>query len=442
MRSLTTVLLVLLVGFTGMLTTAPAASARTEGALLVIMDVSGSMGDRDASRTTLIQGARNAVAALVDKAPADAAIGLRLYGSEYAGNSKATGCTDTRLAVPIGPASSTGPKITKAIDAAKPTGFTPIGYSLTQAAGDFGPEGKRAIVLVSDGEDTCGNPPPCDAAKKLASRGIDVRVDTVGLALDKNAKAREQLECVAKATGGTYVPAADAADLATQLTAVSSRAIQRFRTSGTPITGGPAQIQATPIKPNTTYTDDILNGESRWYSFPVTTGQPIKATVTDDGTKDYGCCLVLKMLDANGGGLGSDNDYSHQTANTLQVNNPEVDKGQTYYLQVQLNDTTSKKKYGALQYQLTVNAGKVIATPSATPTQTPTTSASPSPTATDTASAAPTTEPSTSPDTASSTNTTGGRGALWTVIGILAAAVAALTAALIVSRRRPKLSGS
>ena len=218
-----------------------------DGSLLVIMDVSGSM-----ERTEI---------------PAQAQVGLRLYGSTYAGDDKAVGCRDTRLVVPIGDFSGTGPRVVDAIRKARPTGFTPIGHALTEAAGDFGPEGQRAIVMVSDGEDTCGRPSPCEAAKELERSGIDVRVDTVGLFLQDNAKARQQLQCVADVTGGTYVSAVDTATLVEQLSDLSTRAIEGFVAAGEKIDGGPAQIQATPIQPGTAYVDDIVNGEARWYSF-------------------------------------------------------------------------------------------------------------------------------------------------------------------------------
>ena len=57
------------------------------------------------------------------------------------------------------------------------------------------------MVLITDGEDTC-NADPCDVARGIASQGIHLVIDTLGLIPD--AKTRDQLSCIAEATGGTY----------------------------------------------------------------------------------------------------------------------------------------------------------------------------------------------------------------------------------------------
>ena len=90
-----------------------------------------------------------------------------------------------------------------AVDAAKAQGYTPIAYSLGQAANDFPADAKeRVIVLVSDGKETCQGDPVV-AAKALAAKGITVH--TVGFIVDT--AARGQLQAIAQATGGTYFDA-------------------------------------------------------------------------------------------------------------------------------------------------------------------------------------------------------------------------------------------
>ncbi len=59
-----------------------------------------------------------------------------------------------------------------------------------------------AIVLITDGEDTCAPLDPCEVAREIAAKGIHLTIDTLGLV--PNAKIREQLSCIAEATGGTY----------------------------------------------------------------------------------------------------------------------------------------------------------------------------------------------------------------------------------------------
>ncbi|WP_369145297.1 hypothetical protein [Streptomyces sp. R44] len=102
--------------------------------------------------------------------------GLRVYGAD-----RTSGCTDTRLAKPVAPLDRAGLKA--AVAALTPKGDTPIGLSLRKAAEDLPapPPGAitiRTILLISDGEDTCGTPQPCEVAAELAHQGIGLRIDT------------------------------------------------------------------------------------------------------------------------------------------------------------------------------------------------------------------------------------------------------------------------
>src|SRR5690606_40031567 len=101
------------------------------------------------------------------------------------------------------------------VDGLQASGFTPIGRSLQAAVDDLPPEGRRTVVLVSDGIDTCAPPRACDVARQIVADGVELRVEAVGFQVD--AAAAEELRCIAEATGGTYRPADDAADLAREL---------------------------------------------------------------------------------------------------------------------------------------------------------------------------------------------------------------------------------
>lgn len=419
----------------GLMTSTASAAPAEEGSgqLLVILDVSGSMERKDASGTTLMDGAREAVRSFVESVPGETEIGLRLYGSQYAGDAEAQGCTDTELAVPIAAASDSGGSIVAAVDRAKPTGFTPIGYSLTQAAADFSAEGARSIVLVSDGEDTCGKPSPCKAARKLARDGIEVRVDTVGLFLQDDAAAREQLECIADATGGTYVPADDTAALTEQLGAVSSRAIARFQAAGEAIVGGASQVVAAPIEAGTSYVDDVVKGEARWYAIDLEVGQKLVVTSTDDGTAEYGCCLVYWLRTPAGGRLDHWNGYSAGTATTavVEVSDDEgVDEAGTHYFNVVLDDSTADEEYGAVEYQFTAEVSDVVA---------PSETSSPSDTASAAAPESPSASPSESTADVSAADSDSGDGVpavLWVLIGLLLLAVLGLGVLVVMLMRK------
>ena len=169
--------------------------------ILVILDASGSMNAALPGGETRVEVARRAVKGVASFIPAEAQLSLRLYGSQSPREDK--NCEDTNIAVPFAAASASGGLIEAAVDGATAQGYTPIAYSLEQAANDFPADAKeRIIVLVSDGKETCQGDPTV-AAKALAAKGITVH--TVGFIVDT--AARGQLQAIAKATGGTYFDA-------------------------------------------------------------------------------------------------------------------------------------------------------------------------------------------------------------------------------------------
>ena len=169
--------------------------------VLLILDGSGSMNAKLPNGETRIAVAQRAIKGVAGFVPGQAQLSLRMYGAQSAASQK--NCQDTHLAVPFGTASANGVPITAAVDGAKAQGYTPIAYSLDQAANDFPAEAKeRVIVLVSDGKETCQGDPVV-AAKALAGKNITVH--TVGFIVDT--AARGQLQAIARATGGTYFDA-------------------------------------------------------------------------------------------------------------------------------------------------------------------------------------------------------------------------------------------
>jgi hypothetical protein len=169
--------------------------------VLLILDASGSMNAKLPNGETRIEVARRAVKGVATLVPGKAQVSLRLYGAQSPSREK--NCQDTHLAVPFAQAETNGPPISSTVDGIKAQGYTPIGYSLGQAADDFPATAKeRVIVLVSDGKETCQGDPVV-AAKALGTKGITVH--TVGFVVDT--AARGQLQTIAKATGGTYFDA-------------------------------------------------------------------------------------------------------------------------------------------------------------------------------------------------------------------------------------------
>lgn len=159
------------------------------------------------------------------------------------------------------------------VQALKPVGMTPIGRSLQAAAADLGDSGPRRIILVSDGEDTCAPPSPCQVARELNGAGVDLVIDTVGLKV--GAATKRELTCIAHATKGTYVDVGDADELADRLDQSVKRALTPYAQSGTKTSGGKDCPSASTLAPGQ-YLDKIRNGESRWYKVVLRPGQSLR----------------------------------------------------------------------------------------------------------------------------------------------------------------------
>lgn len=242
---------------------AASAGEQADNSLLLLLDASGSMREGAGGGRTRIQAAKSALRDLVAELPASSDVGLRVYGA-----TKDTGCDDTTLVAPVRPLDRAG--LRRAIDRFQPRGDTPIGASLRAAAKDLrDAPGRRTVVLVSDGEDTCAPPEPCEVAEELAAQGLDLRVEAIGFQV--GAAARRQLACIAKATGGSYFDAPDAGALTAQLQALSLRAFRPFRPTGAPVEGAADAAAAPELTPGA-WVDDLAPGESKFYRLDVPDG--------------------------------------------------------------------------------------------------------------------------------------------------------------------------
>ena len=103
-----------------------------ERSVLLILDASGSMNAKLPNGETRIAVAQRAIKGVAGFIPAQAQLSLRMYGAQSVSREK--NCQDTHLAVPFGAASAAGSAITTTVNDVKAQGYTPIAYSLEQAA--------------------------------------------------------------------------------------------------------------------------------------------------------------------------------------------------------------------------------------------------------------------------------------------------------------------
>ncbi|MCM3266876.1 VWA domain-containing protein [Streptomyces thermoviolaceus] len=263
----------------------------------LVLDVSGSMRTRDIDGGSRMAAAKQAFNEVLDATPKEVQLGIRTLGANYPGDDRLTGCKDTELLYPVGPLDRTEAKT--AVATLVPTGWTPIGPALQKAAADLkGGDGTRRIVLISDGEDTCQPLDPCEVAREIAAQGIGLTIDTLGLVPD--AKTRDQLSCIADATGGTYTSVRHKKELTDRVGQLVDRAADPVVT---PVaTQGATECSKAPELTSGLYTDRQEFGQQRWYRVQVEPGQELRASVSvaDDRAvrPDYG--VLLRAVTVHG----------------------------------------------------------------------------------------------------------------------------------------------
>ncbi|MFD7619481.1 VWA domain-containing protein [Streptomyces sp. NPDC059802] len=273
------------------------APAKASPKVELVLDVSGSMRTRDIDGQSRMTAAKQAFNEVLDAVPEQVELGIRTLGADYPGNDRKVGCKDTKQLYPVGPLDRTEAKT--AVATLAPTGWTPIGPALLGAADDLkGGDSTRRIVLISDGEDTCGPLDPCEVARDIAARGIHLVIDTLGLV--PNAKIREQLTCIAEATGGTYTAVQHTDELSGRVKQLVDRAAEPVVT---PVaTEGADSCSAAPQLKDGLYTDREKFGEHRWYRVDVLPGQELRASVSVFADRavnnDYG--VLLRALTVHG----------------------------------------------------------------------------------------------------------------------------------------------
>ncbi len=188
------------------------AAAQDRANTILVLDGSGSMwGQIDGVNKIVI--ARDVVGTLLDDIPTDQNLGLTVYGHRERGN-----CADIETVV--APGADTRAAIRAAVNGINPRGKTPMTDAVIAAAEALRyTEEKATVILVSDGIETC-HPDPCAAARVLEETGVDFTAHVVGFDVT-DPLALEQMQCLADNTGGTFLTATDADELASALETVA-----------------------------------------------------------------------------------------------------------------------------------------------------------------------------------------------------------------------------
>jgi hypothetical protein len=171
----------------------------------LILDNSGSML-QTLGEARRIDVAKDVLTDLVKETlPSGIPLTLRVFGDE-------PDSCETDLAIELAPldpdAALDRIAAIESVDGVK----TPLAAALERVVADLsGVDGPKIVVLVTDGEETCGGNPQ-RAIRELVNQGIDVRVNIVGFAVDDEG-LKEQFEEWARIGGGRFFDAAGADEL-------------------------------------------------------------------------------------------------------------------------------------------------------------------------------------------------------------------------------------
>lgn len=179
---------------------------------MLVFDASGSMSGNDrggiGTTVTRIDRVREALRLVLPEVAPVRNVGLITYGPGPYNK-----CDNIELN--LKPAPDAGEAIMAEVNKLQPAGRTPLTSAVQMAAEELKQTTDRGvIVLLTDGEDTCGGK-PCSLAKSLKSSNEDIVVHVIGYRLEAAASAEGMFEtrCLAEKTGGLYIAANSTEDL-------------------------------------------------------------------------------------------------------------------------------------------------------------------------------------------------------------------------------------
>lgn len=167
---------------------------------MIVLDASGSMAASDfpEGAPNRMDRVRQALARVVPQAAPVRRLGLVTYGPGTNANS----CRN--VDVKFSPTIDAGSAILDIAGKLRPGGRTPLTVSVEQAWRSLKESPRPAqIVVLTDGEDTCGGD-PCGLARRIAAQDPDLSIHVVGFRLPTLSETAG-VRCLADETGGVFV---------------------------------------------------------------------------------------------------------------------------------------------------------------------------------------------------------------------------------------------
>lgn len=177
---------------------APSFAPGDEPEVVLIVDGSGSMNEKFGGGDSRINQARRSIASTIQGLPPGVDVGLVDF----------RGCQNVRRDRFY----QTGERsqLLNEINGLSPWGGTPLARSIERAGNIVSLDADAVIVVVSDGEESCGGD-PCAAARALKAAKPRAVVNVIDISGDS--KGRAVIQCVASATGGQVLKPNSSLDL-------------------------------------------------------------------------------------------------------------------------------------------------------------------------------------------------------------------------------------
>jgi Ca-activated chloride channel homolog len=190
----------------------PERSPCTED-LMLVFDASGSMsgdgwgyGSETANAVSRIDRVRSALAKVLPSVTRLRRVGLIAYGPTHEPR-LLNQCDNIELNFP--PATNAAARIMASVQSLVPAGGTPLTEAVEQAAEVLDFRSKPGVIVVlTDGEDTCGGS-PCRVGKELHAAAAQLTIHIIGLRVKGLSWTGEgrivEAQCLANYNGGLYL---------------------------------------------------------------------------------------------------------------------------------------------------------------------------------------------------------------------------------------------
>ncbi len=217
------------------------APGSSGAAIALILDASGSMLQRVDGKRRIAVAREVLTEAVREQIPAGTPVALRVFGHREVDSCR------TDLEIPLGPLDPAAAAEKIAGIQAMNLARTPIADSLAAVPGDLGGRSAGAVVLVTDGEETCDGDPAA-VIEGLRDKGFNVTLNIVGFAIDEPDLAA-QFERWAATGGGRYFGAADQAGLSEALAQALRVPFQVLDAGGNEVASGQVGGDAVELEP-------------------------------------------------------------------------------------------------------------------------------------------------------------------------------------------------